>query len=133
MKNLDKGYHCVYDLNYHLILVTKYRREVITDAISNELRNIFTKTGSRYGIDVKEFNHDKDHLHILFTAKPTTEMSKFLNVYKSQSSRLVKQQFPEIKTQLWEEKFWSRSYFLATTGGVTRDIIQRYIQSQGES
>ena len=133
MKNLDKGYHCVYDLNYHLILVTKYRRDVLTDAISNELRNIFTKTGMSYGVDVKEFNHDKDHVHVLFTAKPTTEMSKFLNVYKSQSSRLIKQQFPEIKTELWEEKFWSRSYFLATTGGVTLDIIKRYIQSQGES
>lgn len=56
MKNLDKGYYCVYDLNYHLILVTKYRRNVITDAISNELGDIFTKTGMRYGMSQGEKN-----------------------------------------------------------------------------
>ena len=132
MKNLDKGYHCVYDLNYHLILVTKYRRNVITDAISNDLRNIFTKTGMCYGIDVKEFSHDTDHVHVLFTGKPTTKIPKFPNVYKSQTSRLIKQQYPEVRNKLWEEKFWSRSYFLATTGGVTLDVLKRYIQSQGE-
>lgn len=65
MKNLDKGYHCIYDLNYHLILVTKFRRNVITNAISNDPRNIFTKTEMCYGIDVKEFNHDTDPVHEL--------------------------------------------------------------------
>ena len=92
MKNLDKGYHCVCDLNYHPILVTKYRQNVITDAISKDLRTIFTEAGIRYGIDVKEFNHDTDHVHVLFTGEPTTEILKFLNVYKSQTSRLIKQQ-----------------------------------------
>ena len=61
-----KDYHSVYDLNYHLILVIKYRHEVITDSISHELQEMFTTIGKNYGVSVIEFNYDKDHLHILF-------------------------------------------------------------------
>ena len=127
-----KDYHSVYDLNYHLILVVKYRRKVITDEISKELEQDFTRIGKTYGITPQEWNHDQDHIHVLFTAKPMTEISKFLNSYKSASSRLVKKNHPEIREYLWEQAFWSKSYYLATTGGVSIDTIKTYIQTQGE-
>lgn len=92
-----KDYHSVYDLNYHLVLVTKYRRKVITDAISSSLQSDFSRIGEKYGIDVVEFNYDKDHIHVLFRAKPTTNISAFLNAYKSASSRLVKNSFQRLK------------------------------------
>jgi putative transposase len=58
--------------------------------------------------------------------------SKFINAYKSASSRLIKKEFPEIKKYLWKESFWSRSYCLLTTGGAPIEIIKQYIESQGE-
>ena len=78
-----------------------------------------------------EWNHDKDHVHILFKAEPNSELSKFINAYKSASSRLIKKEFPCIREQLWKEYFWSRSFCLLTTGGVTIEIIKQYIPSQG--
>ena len=63
---------------------------------------------------------------------PNTEISKFINAYKSASSRLIKKEFPEIKKQLWEEYFWSRSFCLITTAGVSIDVIKKYIESQGK-
>lgn len=126
-----KDYHSVYDLNYHLVLVTKYRRKVITDAISSSLQSDFPRIGEKYGIDVIEFNHDKDHIHVLFRAKPTTNISAFLNAYKSASSRLVKKNFPEIKEKLWKEFFWNKSYYIATTGGTPLDTIAKYVHNQG--
>ncbi|HHB1033642.1 TPA: IS200/IS605 family transposase, partial [Vibrio cholerae] len=63
---------------------------------------------------------------------PNTEMSKFLNAYKSASSRLIKRDFPHVKRRLWKEMFWSRSYCLVTTGGATIDVIRQYIEKQGE-
>ena len=63
--------------------------------------------------------------------QPNTEMSKFINAYKSASSRLIKKEFPEIRKSLWKEMFWSQSYCLISTGGATVDIIKQYIQSQG--
>lgn len=125
------SHHSVHELNYHMIIVTKYRRAVITDEISDFLSEVFSSIGKRYGISVTEFNHDSDHIHVLFSASPTTDLVKFVNSFKSASSRVVKTKFPEVKTKLWEEAFWSRSYYLATTGGVTLDVLKRYVQSQG--
>lgn len=132
MRELDSNNHSVFALYYHLILVTKYRRKVIIDEISVRLKEIFEYIQSKYNITLLEWNHDKDHIHILFKAHPNSELSKFINAYKSASSRLIKKEFPEIKQQLWKEYFWSRSYCLLTTGGVSIDVIKKYIETQGE-
>ena len=130
--NLDNNNHSVFLLYYHLVLVTKYRRKVIDYNISNRLKEIFEKIQNNYNITLQEWNYDKDHIHILFKAHPNTEISKFINAYKSASSRLIKKEFPEIKEQLWKEYFWSRSFCLLTTGGAPIEIIKKYIESQGE-
>ena len=128
----DTNKHSVYLLQYHLILVIKYRRKVINKNICNRLREIFEYIGCKeqYKLKIIEFNSDIDHLHILFNAEPKSEIKKFLNAYKSASSRLIKKEFPEIKSKLWKEAFWSRSFFLATTGEVSLDILKEYIESQ---
>jgi len=89
-------------LNNHLVLVIKYRRKVINDEISNRLKEIF------------EY-----------------DISKFLNAYKSASSRLIKKEFESIRNQLWKEYFWSRSYCLITNGGAPIGIVRKYIENQG--
>lgn len=126
-----KDYHSVYDLNYHLILVTKYRRKVLNDIISSELKEMFNRIGEKYGIECVAFNHDIDHIHVLFRAKPATNLSKFLNAYKSATSRIIKRKYPEAREKLWEEKFWSHSFYLTTAGSVTVDILKDYVKSQG--
>ena len=128
---LETNQHSVFLLKYHLILVTKYRRNVFDDDVSNRAREIFEYISPNYKITLIDWNHDVDHIHILFRAQPKTEISKFINAYKSASSRLLKKEFPEIKTKLWREKFWSQSFCLVTTGGATLEVIKNYIQSQG--
>lgn len=113
---LDSNNHSVFLLYYHLVLVVKYRRKVIDDTISNRLKEIFEYIQPNYNITLQEWNHDQDHVHILFKAHPNSEISKFLNSYKSASSRLIKKEFPQIRKFLWKEYFWSRSYCLLTTG-----------------
>lgn len=129
---LDSNNHSVFMLNYHLIMCVKYRNKVINDKISNRLKEIFEKIAPTYNITLEEWNHDNDHVHILFKGQPNTEISKFINAYKSASSRLIKKEFPEIRKSLWKDMFWSQSFCLLTTGGATADIIQQYIQSQGK-
>lgn len=128
----DNNNHSVFMLQYHLVLVTKYRKRVINDTISVRLREIFDYIASNYNISVEEWNHDEDHVHILFRAHPNSELSKFINAYKSASSRLIKKENPSLRNHLWKEMFWSRSFCLITTGGVSADVIRRYIQTQGE-
>lgn len=128
---LDTNNHSVFLLQYHLIMCVKYRNKVINDDISDRLKEIFEYICPKYNITLEEWNHDIDHVHILFKAQPNTEISKFINTYKSASSRLIKKEHPEIRQYLWKEMFWSQSYCLISTGGVSVDTIREYIQSQG--
>ena len=128
---LDTNNHSVFKLSYHLVLVIKYRKKVINDNISNRLREIFENISSKYNITLEEWNHDNEHVHLLFRAYPNTEISKFINAYKSASSRLIKKEYPIIRKQLWKEYFWSRSYCLLTTGGVPIEVIRKYIENKG--
>ena len=80
-KKLDNNNHSVFSLNYHLILVIKYRRKVINDANSNFLKEVFSRIAPDYKAELKEWNHDVDHVHVLFKARPDTSLSKFINAY----------------------------------------------------
>jgi len=130
--NLDNNNHSVFKLYYHLILTTKYRRKVLHKKNSNYLKEQFTRVSKKYNITLEEWNHDEDHIHILFRAHPNSEVSKFINAYKSSSSRMIKKAFPEVKLKLWKSMFWSRSYCLITSGGASIETIRKYIESQGE-
>lgn len=129
----DRNSHSVFSLNYHLVLVVKYRKKAIDDAICARLKEIFLHIANKknYRLAVVEFNHDIDHLHVLFKAQPMSELGKFIGTYKSASSRLIKKEFPKIRKLLWKEAFWSPSFFLATTGGVTLDVLRNYVRTQG--
>lgn len=129
---LDNNNHSVFLMYYHLVLVIKYRRKVIDDKISARLKDIFEYISPSYNINLQEWNQDIDHIHILFKGEPNTGLSKFINAYKSASSRLIKKEFPVIRKKLWREYFWSRSFCLLTTGGAPVEVIRRYIESQGE-
>ncbi|MBD1223632.1 IS200/IS605 family transposase [Virgibacillus halodenitrificans] len=128
---LDSNNHSVFSMHYHLVLVVKYRREVFDDKVSDFAKDMFVKLGEKYNISLVEWNHDKDHLHILFKAHPNTELSKFINAYKSASSRLIKKDFPQVRKKLWKEMFWSRSFCLLTTGGSPINVVKKYIENQG--
>lgn len=130
---LDTNNHSVFLLYYHLILVTKYRRQVIDDDISDYAKVTFERISESYHITLVEWNHDKDHIHVMFKAHPKTELTKFINAYKSASSRLIKRDFPRVKQFLWKEQFWSKSFCLLTTGGAPIDVIKKYIQNQGNN
>ncbi|EJS63407.1 hypothetical protein ICU_04611 [Bacillus cereus BAG2X1-1] len=129
---LDSNNHSVFLLYYHLVLVVKYRRNVLDDDISDYAKDMFVRLSENYNITLIEWNHDVDHVHILFKAHPNTEMTKFINAYKSASSRLIKRDFPQVKKKLWKEMFWSRNFCLLTTGGSPIDVVKKYIENQGE-
>lgn len=129
---LDNNNHSVFAMYYHLVLCVKYRRKVFDDTISEYARSIFERLAPDYNITLLEWNHDVDHVHIMFKAQPNSELSKFINAYKSASSRLIKRDYPQIREKLWKEYFWSQSFCLLTTGGAPMEVIRKYIETQGE-
>ena len=129
---LRNNNHSVFAIHFHLILVVKYRKKVINDEISERLKWIFRSIESNYNIALEEWNHDMNHVHILFRSEPNSNISKFINAYKSASSRLIKKEYPSIKSRLYKEAFWSQSFCLISTGGADIETIKKYIESQGE-
>ena len=129
---LRNNNHSVFAIHFHLILVVKYRKKVINDEISERLKGIFRSIEGNYNIALEEWNHDIDHVHILFRSEPNSNISKFINAYKSASSRLIKKEYPFIKSSLYKEAFWSQSFCLISTGEANIETIKKYIESQGE-
>ena len=113
-------------------MVVKYRRKVFDEDISDRARHIFEYISPKYGITLDEWNHDEDHVHVMFRAQPKSEISKFINAYKSASSRIIKKEYPEIREKLWKECCWSQSFCLLTAGGAPIEVIRQYIESQGD-
>ena len=124
--------HSVFSIHFHLILVVKYRKKVIDERISERLKEIFEYIQDNYNIVLEEWNYDIDHVHVLFRSEPNSNISKFINAYKSASSRLIKKEYPSIKSGLYKEAFWSQSFCLISTGGANIETIKKYIESQGE-
>jgi len=124
--------HSVFAIHFHLILVVKYRKKVINDEISERLKEIFRSIEGNYNIALEEWNFDLDHVHILFRSEPNSNISKFINAYKSASSRLIKKEYPSIRSRLYKEAFWSQSFCLISTGKASIETIKKYIESQGE-
>ncbi len=128
----DKNAHAVYTLNYHLVQCIKYRKKVLTfPEIIDELKQRTKKISSSYGIKITAIETDLDHIHILFNAKPQTDLIKFINNWKSATSKVLRNKFPQIKTKLWKDVFWSKSYCLITVGQVTLDQVKKYVENQG--
>ena len=102
---LNRNQHSVYKLTFHLVLVIKYRRKVINQNIFDSLMVIFSNIGSMYGVEIIESNWEADHIHVLFDAMPSTNLVKFINAYKTASSRIIKRDYPTIKRFLWKSAF----------------------------
>jgi putative transposase len=132
--DLDKSAHSVHILQYHFVQCVKYRRKALTNPLVVDLlKKTIKDISQRFDVGVLNIEADKDHFHLLFKTKPTIEMSKYINAIKTISSREIRRNFPEVHKLLWKDAFWSRSYFLATTGQVTLDVLKRYVDNQGKN
>jgi putative transposase len=127
--NLQTGSHTVYALQYHFVTVTKYRADILTNEIAERVGEIANDTAEGFDVDIKSVDGGSDHVHILFTAEPTTDLTKFINSLKGVTSRRVRQEYPEVKQHL-EDAFWQPGYFLATTGQVSIDVLMEYVENQ---
>jgi putative transposase len=130
---LDRGAHSVFSLHYHLVIVVKYRRKALYDEIIRErLKQIIWEMSDDLGIEILAQEPAEDHMHILFKAKPTTSLTKVVNSIKGASARRLRQEFPQTKQFLWGDSFWGDSYFIASTGQVSLDVLMAYVESQME-
>lgn len=132
--DLDRSSHSVYTLQYHFVQCVKFRKKALVNPlVINLLKQTIKDISERFEVNILNIEADKDHFHMLFKTKPTIDMSKYINAIKTISSREIRRNYPEVLKMLWKDAFWSRSYFLATTGQVTLDVLKKYVDNQGKN
>jgi putative transposase len=118
-------------MHIHLVFVMKYRREVFTKAILDELHLIFASVCADLESELIEFDGEEDHVHLLVNYPPKIAVSKLVNRLKGVSSHLIrKKDYPSIRQKLWGRALWSPSYFAGSCGGAPISIIRQYIEQQ---
>jgi putative transposase len=128
---LQTAGNAVFSLCYHLISVVKYRRKAfVNPKIVDRFKEILLDLAQQSGVEIKEMECGSDHAHIVFSCKPTLDLTKWINSVKGVTARYLRKGFPELKGILCGEHFWSPSYFLATTGNVSLDILEGYVEGQ---
>ena len=125
--DLRHGRTCVYNLQAHLVFVTKYRRGVFNDAILTDMETIMRNVCHDFDAELVEFNGETDHVHLLVSYPPKIALSALINSLKGVSSRLLRKKYP-LKTH--RNHLWSPSYYAASSGGATLDTLKQYIQNQ---
>lgn len=129
--DLRRGRACIFLLHVHLVFVTKYRRQVFTKQILQELREIFTNICADFEAHLAEFEGEGDHVHLLVNYPPKISVSRLVNSLKGVSSRLLrKKKHPSVQNALWGSCLWSPSYFAGACGGAPLAAIRHYIEQQ---
>lgn len=125
--------NAVFELRYHLVLVTKYRRNVFGKMMLDRLEEIIAATLLKWRCELVEFGGEQDHVHILFTAHPAMDLSRLVNNLKTVSSRRLRQEFQEqLKIHYWKPVLWHGAYYIGTVGKASLKVVQQYVERQGQ-
>ena len=124
------GSHTKYRLMYHLVWLPKYRKRVLDGAVKERLERLFFECAEVNGWGISELNIQRDHVHMIVLLKQTISVSQAVQRFKGGSSRIIREEFPELKEFLWGSNFWAEGYFAETVGRIAEDAIKNYVKNQ---
>ena len=131
MNNLIHARTCVYNVNYHVVWSTKYRRKVLNYEVESRLKEILLQVAKDKDFIIHEMEvGEQDHIHLFVSSHPKLSISYIVKMMKGISGRLLMREFPEIEKYLWKGELWNPSYYVETIGSVSEESIRRYIQKQ---
>ena len=129
--SIRTGRHCVFEMHAHLVFVTKYRGKVFNDAHLKSLESLFNRVCQDFEAELREFNGEADHVHLLVNFPPRVAVSKLVNSLKGVSSRRMKLLHPELVQPAYRKHaLWSPSYFAGSVGGAPLSVVKQYIEQQ---
>ena len=128
----QKGYHCAYDTHYHIVFPVKYRKVLLTESISDCIKEVSRGIQERYGCEIEQVGTDGDHIHLLVSFHPKYSIGQFVRLYKSITAKQIFLKFPEVKKDLWGGEFWTDGYYVSTVSERAGwHVVQQYVKKQG--
>jgi putative transposase len=132
MKQYRKASHSVYDLKYHIVWITKYRKPVLTRVIGTRVRDLVRMICASLDVEIVKGNISRDHVHLLVSVPPTLAVSRLVQRMKGLTSRKLLEENRGLNKAFWGRHLWGRGYFVASVGNVTEEMIAAYIENQQE-
>ena len=134
METYRTSAHTRFDLKYHFVWITKFRKPLLRGEVGLRLRELVVEVCKRNEVEILQGHVSRDHVHLLVSVPPHLAPSKLMQYIKGKTSRKLSQEFPHIQKAFWGRHVWARGYFVASAGNVTDEVIQEYIrlQEQGE-
>ena len=133
MTDYNKSSHTIFYHRFHIVWITKYRYRVLQGAMRIRIREIIAQAAEELGIKIINGVLSADHVHIMAEIPPHISVSQFVKAAKGRSSRKIQQEFSEIRKTYWGCHFWGRGFFSSTSGNVTDDIINNYINNHSDA
>ena len=130
MENYRTNSHSRFDIKYHFVWITKYRKRILTGAVGTRLRDVVREVCRTNEIEILEGAVSADHVHVLLSCPPNLSPSKIMQYIKGKSSRKLMMEFTHLQKQFWGRHLWARGYFVASSGNVTDEAIVAYIRQQ---
>ncbi len=130
MEHYRESAHCTYDIKYHIVWITKYRKPVITGAIAERTRELIREICQVNEVEILAGHVGSDHIHLLVSVPPHLSVSKLVQYLMENSSRRLQIEYKEMNKQFWGQHLWARGYFVASSGNVIGGIIREYIKNQ---
>lgn len=130
MQKYRKSSHTVYDIKYHLVWVTKYRKEVLSGELAKRVRDLVREVCKSNDVEILKGHISKNHVHLFVSVPPHISVSKLMQYIKGKSSRKVLSEFKTISRMYWGRHFWARGYFVVSSGTITDEMIMEYIENQ---
>lgn len=128
LKQYKRSAHIVYSCQYHVIFCPKFRRKVLTPPYDARLKEIFLEVAQANGFEIPDMEVMPDHVHMIVDCDPAFGICKCVKLLKGISSRKMREEFPELKKRL--PSLWTHSYFVATVGAVSLEVVKKYIEEQ---
>ena len=130
MRHYRVGAHTKTDLKVHLIWIPKYRKKVLTGQVAIRTRDLLRQIAMEHELGIISGKVAKDHIHMFISYRPTQNISKIMQWLKGISSRILLQEFAHLRKQFWGRHLWARGYLAVSSGNITDEMIQQYIEEQ---
>jgi putative transposase len=132
VSKVNKGYHCAWQIHYHVVFPVKYRKVLLEETVVKIIEETAIGISGRYEIEMEALGVDSDRIHVLCGAHPKVSPGEIVRIFKSITAREVFRRYPAIKKELWGGQFWSDGYYVATVGERGNWVkVEEYIQKQG--
>ena len=132
MSNYRKGSHTKFDLQYHIVWITKYRRKVLTGKLKERLQVILMQVCEQNNIIILKSKVMEDHVYLMVSCTPKISVSKIIQLMKGRTSKMLQDEFPNLKKKYWGQHIWGTGYFVRSVGAVTEEMIRNYVESQND-